>query len=128
MLNHLLISFALLSFSVVSDAAAVPMDVNQTALVAAPNAVLPSEGGMSQGGGSDRDVAEALMAVTTVGCQSDVTCTDIAAALDAPQAGTNHPIQFAAPDESSALQPFIVLLVILAVIVIFLSRKSESTK
>ncbi|HSC66784.1 MAG TPA: hypothetical protein VLC79_03785 [Cellvibrio sp.] len=130
MLNHSLIAFALFSFSVVSDAAAVPMDVNQAALVATPNAVLPREGGLGQGGDSDKDVAEALVAVTMVGCRNNTACTDIAAALKAPQVNANPALsfQFAASDESSALQPFIVLLIILAIIVLFLSRESESTK
>ena len=130
MLNHLLISLALFSFSIVSNAAAIPMDVNQATLAAIPNAVLHPEGDQVQGGGSDKDVAETLTDVVTDSCQGNVACADAVIAADVPRIDKNQSLNtlFAMQDRSSALQPFVVLLLILTVIVIFLSRKSESTK
>lgn len=127
MLIHSLITLALISFSMVINAAQIPMDANQAVQVATPNAVLHKDVALYQGGADDKDVA----AVTSTGaldtCLPDVTCvsyeqSDIDEKFHAADGW------FAAEDSSSALQPLLVALMIIVLIVVVLSRKSISTK
>ena len=60
MINHSLISLVLISFSIVTSAAATPTDVNQAVQGAIPNAVLRKDVMLEQGGNSDKDVANLL--------------------------------------------------------------------
>ena len=59
MCKYSLISLALISFSIVSKAAAIPMDADQAVPDAIQNAVLHREVVLVQGGGVDKDVADA---------------------------------------------------------------------
>lgn len=115
MFNHSLTFFALISFSVVSFAAAIPMDADQAVLDAPQNAVSHKDVAAVQGGDSDRDVAE-------------VTADH---AIDSAPAKPGVPAVsnwFAAQDDEGSLQPLVVMLLIVGLIVFFLSRKSSSTK
>lgn len=115
MLNHSLIFLALISFSMVSNAAAIPMDADQAAIDANQNAVLHMEVEVIQGGGADKDVAEVTVdhAVDSESAKPNV------------RAVSNW---FAAQDDDGSLQPLVVMLLIVGLIVYFLSRKSSSTK
>jgi len=127
MLNHSLIFFALISFSIVSHAAAIPMDADQAVADATQNAVLHKEVMVVQGGDSDRDVAAALSVTATDSCVSDAICeqADVAIVDAKPPAVSDW---FAVRESTSALQPVAVLLLVIGLIVFFLSRKSASTK
>lgn len=124
MFNHLLIFIALISFSVVSFAAATPMDAGQATVDATQNAVLHKDVAVIQGGRSDKDVAEVLSVMDTEVCSTDAQCTK--AAVELKTATLNE--WFIDQDNDSALQPVVVLILIIGLIVFFLSRKSSSTK
>lgn len=127
MFNHLLIFLALISFSIVSNAAAIPMDADLAAVDATQNAVLHKEVVIVQGGGTDKDVAEALANEAEDFCSADAICTG----KEISVVHSNSPAVndwFAVEDGASALQPVAVLLLIIGLIVFFLSRKSASTK
>lgn len=115
MFNHSLIFLALISFSIVSHAAAIPMDADLAALDATQNAVLHKEVAVIQGGDSDKDVAEAPAdrAIDTAPAKPDVPAV------------SNW---FAARDDDGDLQPLALLMLIIGLGVFFLSRKSSSTK
>ncbi|HCS64968.1 MAG TPA: hypothetical protein DIW64_13340 [Cellvibrio sp.] len=127
MLNHSLIFLALISFSMVSNAAVIPMDADQAAIDANQNAVLHKDVAAIQGGGSDKDVAEVLSVTTLNSCTADAVCTDAnLSILDAKPTTVND--WFVMRDSTSALQPVAVLLLIIGFIAFFLSRRSTSTK
>lgn len=125
MFNHSLTFLALISFSIVSHAAAIPMDADQATNDATQNAVLHQDVAAMQGGRSDKDVAEAR--VVTASCPAEAICVVANAAHGEvkPQSVSDW---FVVQDSSSALQPVAVLLLIIGLIVFFLSRKSSSTK
>lgn len=127
MFNHSLIFLALISFSIVSHAAAIPMDADQAPVDATQNAVLHKDVAAIQGGDSDKDVADALASTATDSCPADTICavTDTAIVNAKPQKVSDW---FVVQDSASALQPLVVLLLIIGLIVFFLSRKSASTK
>lgn len=127
MINHSLTFLALLSFSIVSNAAAIPMDTDQAVIDATQNAVLHKEVALVQGGDSDKDVAEALTVEAMDSCRANAICNN----TDTSVVKTNPPTVsdwFVVQDSASALQPVAVLLLIIGLIVFFLSRKSTSTK
>ncbi len=127
MFNHSLTFLALLSFSIVSNAAAIPMDTDQAVIDATQNAVLHKEVALVQGGDSDKDVAEALAVVAMGSCRANAICNNV----DNSAVEANSPTVsdwFVVQDSASALQPVAVLLLIIGLIVFFLSRKSTSTK
>lgn len=127
MFNHSLIFLALMSFSIVSFAAAIPMDADQAVLGATQNAVSHKDVAAIQGGDSDRDVAATLANEAMDSCPADTMCT----ATDISVSDANPPVVsdwFVVQDSASALQPVAVLLLIIGLIVFFLSRKSTSTK
>lgn len=127
MLNHSLIFFALISFSIVSHAAAIPMSADQALVDATQNAVLHKDVAAIQGGGSDKDVAEVLAVTTLNSCSVDAVCTDANLSIvDAKPTTVND--WFVIRDSTSALQPVAVLLLIIGFIAFFLSRRSTSTK
>lgn len=127
MFNHSLIFLALISFSIVSHAAAIPMDADQAPVDATQNAVLHKDVAAIQGGDSDRDVAAKTSIVASDSCASGAICTSAdVSIIDAKQPTLND--WFVVRDSSSALQPVAVLLLIIGLIVFFLSRKSASTK
>ncbi len=115
MLNHLLIFFALISFSIVSYAAAIPMDADQVATDAIQNAVLHQEVAVIQGGRADKDVAAAPADIDQGAAP---TKTNVPAVSD----------WFAAQGDEGGLHPQVVLMLIMGLVVFFLSRKSSSTK
>lgn len=127
MLNHSLTFLALLPFSIVSNAAAIPMDADQVVMDATQNAVLHKEVAVVQGGDSDRDVAETVTGAAKNSCPADAICSD----TDTSIMEANPPAVsdwFVVQDSSSRLQPLAVLLLIIGLIMFFLSRKSISTK
>lgn len=127
MFNHPLTFLALMSFSIVSYAAAIPMDADQTVIGATQNAVLHKDVAVIQGGGADRDVADTHANQVIDSCPAGVLC----AVTNVPVADANSPAVndwFVVQDSASALQPVAVLLLIIGFIVFFLSRKSASTK
>lgn len=115
MLNHSLMFLALISFSMVSNAAAIPMDADQAAIDANQNAVLHKEVLVIQGGGADKDVAEV---------PADRAIDAVPAKPDVPAVSN----WFAAQDDEGGLPPLALLLLIIGLAVFFLSRKSSSTK
>lgn len=127
MFNNSLIFLALISFSIVSHAAAIPMDADQATSDATQNAVLHKDVAAIQGGRSDKDVAEVLAVTAVNSCSANVVCADANLSI----VDNNPPTVsdwFAVRDSTSALQPVAVLLLIIGLIVFFLSRKSASTK
>lgn len=121
MLNHSLIFFALLSFSVVAQAAAIPMDEGQAVSGAIQHADAHQDVTLVQGGNTDKDVADDHAIV----CPADTQCDGAAAHIAKPPAANGWML---AGDSTSALQPVAVLLLVIGLIVFFLSRKSASTK
>lgn len=116
MFNHSLMFIALLSFSIATTAAAVPMDVGQAAVSATQNADLHQDVAQDyQGGNSDKDVVN----------MSPSASTD---AFENPQSISPVSLWFTSNDETNYLQPLAVLLVSIGVILRFVSRKSSSTK
>lgn len=126
MFNHLLIALALASFSIVSNAAATLMDADQAASGAIPNAVLHKEVAVNQGGDSDRDVAAVLAASAVDACATDAVCTRPATQATAGVMTAND--WLAAQGDADSVQSFVVFWIIIAVLVFFGVRKSESTK
>jgi hypothetical protein len=127
MFNHSFIFLALISFSIVSNAAAIPMDADQAVIGTTPNAVLHKEVAAAQGGNSDKDVTESLVNEAVDSCSADALCTntDTSLAKHNPPAVSDW---FAVQDDDSVLQPVAALLLMIGLIVFFLSRKSTSTK
>jgi len=132
MCKYSLISLALISFSIVSKAAAIPMDADQAVPDAIQNAVLHREVVLVQGGGVDKDVADALAVTGTDKCASDLSC-----AKDIVQYGviSDTPIyrppsvnDWFVQSSSGSLQPLMACLFLLSSSLIFLSRTSASTK
>lgn len=115
MLNHSLMFLALISFSIVSSAAAIPMDADLAAVDATPNAVLHKDGVIMQGGNTDKDVAEV---------PADRAIDAVPAKPDVPAVSN----WFAAQDDEGGLPPLALLMLIIGLAVFFLSRKSSSTK
>ncbi|MDR7090617.1 hypothetical protein [Cellvibrio fibrivorans] len=115
MLNHSLMFLALISFSIVSSAAAIPMDADLAAVDATPNAVLHKDYVILQGGDVDKDVAEAL---------ADVDVDAAPAKSDLPAVSD----WFAVRDDEGGLQSLALLMLLIGLGVFFLSRKSSSTK
>lgn len=112
MFNHSLIFLALISSSIVSNAAAIPMDADQAVMDATQNAVLYREVAIIQGGDSDKDVTEAPADETSPAKSNPPAVSD----------------WFTTQDDADRLPPVAVLLLIIGLIVFFLSRKSSSTK
>lgn len=127
MFNHSLTFVALMSFSIVSYAAAIPMDADQASVDATQNAVLHKDVAATQGGRSDKDVAEGLAVVTINSCSADMVCADANLSIVDNKPPTIND-WFVVRDSTSALQPVAVLLLIIGLIIFFLSRKSASTK
>lgn len=127
MFNHLLIFFALISFSIVSYTAVIPMDADQVATDAIQNAVLHKEVAVIQGGRADKDVAHALAITAIYSCPVAAICSRTKAAMVDTKSPTVSE-WFVVQGGTSALQPIAVLLLISGLIVLFLSRKSVSTK
>lgn len=127
MFNHSFIFLALISFSIVSNATAIPMDADQAVIGTTPNAVLHKEVAATQGGNSDKDVTESLASKAVDSCSAGAICTntDTSLAKHNPPAVSDW---FAVQDDDSVLQPVAALLLIIGLIVFFLSRKSTSTK
>jgi hypothetical protein len=132
MCKHSLISLALISFSIVSNAAAIPMDANQAAPVAIQNAVLHKDVALVQGGYVDKDVAGVPSVAVTNKCPGDLVCNK-----DDSQyvvIGDTHIYMHQSFNDwfvqgsSGALQSLMVWLILLSSVVFFLSRKSASTK
>lgn len=115
MFNHLLFAIALMTFSLVSSAAATPMDASQ-AVADSTLAVLHKDVTTYQGGTDDKDVS----------VSQPLAPVAMSSAVKAKPLETNN--WFAASSESSSLQPVIVLLGIIGVIVFFIARNSESAK
>lgn len=132
MCKQSLISLALISFSVVSNAAAIPIDADQAMLDATQSAVLYRDVALVQGGGFDKDVAAALAITTMDKCQGDVACNNNempSVVIGDMRIYANQSVSdWFVQGNPSALQPLVVSLILLSVVVFFLSRKSASTK
>lgn len=127
MFSHSLTFIALLSFSIVSHSAAIPMDADQAVMDANHNALLHKDVAEVQGGDYDKDVAEAPVFEATDSCSAVAECLNGNASVIATN--SQKPGDwFVVQESSSALQPLAVLLLIIGLIVFFLSRKSTSTK
>lgn len=110
-------SVALLSSSTVS-ASAIPMDSNLAALSLAQNAV-------EQEIVSDNKAVKNNLNAVVDSCKGNVECIRAGTITAEPQVINGW---FAEQDGYSALQPVIALALIIAVLVVFLARKSISTK
>jgi hypothetical protein len=132
MCKHSLYSLALISFSMVSNAAAIPMDADQAVSDAIQNAILHKDVVMVQGGGSDKDVADALTVTTMNKCQADVACNTAEVpnvAIGDRRIYANQSVgDWFVQGSPATSQPLMVWLIILTVVIFFLSRKSASTK
>ncbi|WP_049630859.1 hypothetical protein [Cellvibrio sp. pealriver] len=116
MFNHFLIFIALLSFSIATTAAAVPMDVGQAALNATQNADLHRDVMEDyQGGNSDKDVTTLAPPAPQPGVS------------DTHAASSVSPL-FSSSQETRRVHPLAILLVSAGVIVLLVSRNSSSTK
>ncbi|WP_331345978.1 hypothetical protein [Cellvibrio sp. UBA7661] len=115
MFNHFLIVIALLSFSIATTAAAVPMDVGQAALVSTQNADLHKDVAQAQGGNSDKDVANISPAPSQVVPDDTHTVSSVGSL-------------FVAQQETNRVHPLTVLFVSIGLVVLFISRNSSSTK
>jgi|GEM_PF-2916320 len=133
MVRQLLIFLALLPFSIVSNAAAIPMDADQAVAVTTPNTVLHQDVMFVQGRISDKDVADITTHATSNACPDAVACGNTDTHAVAVNDARMNPHQAAGirlleQNGTSAVQPLVVLLMIIGLIVYFLSRKSVSTK
>jgi|SRR6187431_240772 hypothetical protein len=128
MCKQSLISLALISFSIASSTAAIPMDADQALLDATQSAILHNEVALVQGGNFDKDVA----AATFNQCQNGAACTTAPAqnvVVGNARVYVNQSVgDWFVQGSSSALPPLVVWLIIMAGIFFFLSRKSASTK
>lgn len=127
MFNHSLIYLALISFSIVSHAVAIPMDADQAVGDATHNAVLHKDVAAIQGGRSDKDVAEVLAVTTLNSCATGGVCVDAKLSMVGAKPPTVND-WVVVRDSTSVLQPVAVLLLIIGLIAFFLSRKCPSTK
>lgn len=112
-----LTSAALFSSSTVS-AIAIPMDSSQATLSLAQHTV-------AQDVALDNKVAENHLVVAADSCKGNAECISAGTVTTETQAINSW---FAEQDGYSAMQPVIALILIIAVLVVFLSRKSTSTK
>lgn len=112
-----LTSAALFSSSTVSTVA-IPIDSNQAMLSLAQNTA-------AQEAAPDNKAAENHLVVATESCKGNAKCVSVGAVATETQAINSW---FAEQDGYSTLQPIIALVLIIAVLVVFLSRKSTSTK
>ena len=110
-------SVALFSYSTVS-AVAIPMDSSQATLSIAQQTVV-------QGVAPVNNLAENNLVAAADSCKGNAECTN--AAMVAPESQAINS-WFAEQDGYSTLQPVIALVLIVVVLVVFLSRKSTSTK
>lgn len=132
MYRYSLIPLALISFSIASNAAAIPMDADQAMLGAIQNAALYKEVMLVQGGDSDKDVVEVLIVVIMDDCQVGWSCSQNEIQDDAIDnllfyqhyLVSNGLVQTG----PSVLQPLIVLLLLLFCVVFFIFDKSTSEK
>ena len=128
MIKYPLIFIALISFSIVSSAAAIPTDAGQAISVTIPNAVLHKEVAVIQGGDSDKDVAAVLTVAAIDVCSSEAACNGYKASTVGNTNTQSMDGWFVAQESTSVLQPVMVLVLIIGFIVFFLMRKSTSTK
>lgn len=125
MFSYSLMFLAFISFAAASYTVATPMDAGQSVVVAGQNPVLHTDVSVAQGGISDKDVGEVAVIVADNPCYLSSACTR----ADVPIVGKQTPNDWVVTsNSSSAIQPFVALLLIICVIVFFLSRKSVSTK
>jgi len=126
MCKQSLISLALISFSIASTAAAIPMDADQAMLDAAQSAILHKEVALVQGGDFDKDVAAGAF------CQDGTACTTVDmqnVVVGDARVYTNQSVgDWFVQGSPGALPPLVVWLMIIAGLIFFLSRKSSSTK
>lgn len=129
MCKHSLISLALISFSIVSTAAAIPMDADQAVLDAIQNVVLHKEVVLVEGGGFDKDVAD-FSAINI--CQNDAACSRAGARYvkigDTPIYMHQSVSDWFVEDSPGTLQSLMGWLTAMTFLFFFLSRKSTSTK
>ena len=120
MFRYLLISLALISFSIVSNATVIPMDADQVVSNAIQNAVLHKEVVLVQGGGADKDVADIPSVIDMHSCRDNAACST----------ATVHQSvgDWFAQDTSGGSPRLIGWLIVLGSVAFFLSRKSASTK
>jgi hypothetical protein len=122
MINHLLIYLSLFSFSVVAHAVTSPVEVNPALSATTQSTVLHKEIVRADA----KNDAIGVSANTNIdSCQNNIACSSAIAASNNPQYANNL---LAEQESSSALQPLFVLVLIIAILGIFLSRKSISTK
>jgi hypothetical protein len=120
MFRYILISLALISFSIVSNATVIPMDADQAVSDAIQNAVLHKEVVLVQGGGADKDVADVPSAIGMHSCRDDAACST---------ASVHQSLgDWFAQDSSGGSPRLIGWLIILGSVAFFLSCKSASTK
>lgn len=132
MCNQSLISFVLISFSIVSAAAAIPLDADQAVPDTFQNAVLHKEVVWVQGGGSDKDVVDTFAVTTMDKCQGDLACNKNplqSGVIGDTRIYMHQSINdWFVPGSSGSLPTLMVWWILLAAVVFFLSRKSASTK
>jgi len=117
MFTHSYTSVALFSSSTVS-AVAIPVDSSQATLSLAQQTV-------AQEVAQVNNLAENNLVAAADSCKRNTECINAATVAPESQAINSW---FAEQDGYSTLQPVIALVLIMAVLVVFLSRKSTSTK
>ena len=129
MCKHSLIPLALISFSIVSTAAAIPMDADQAVLDAVQNVVLHKEVALVEGGGFDKDVAD-FSAVNI--CQNDAACSRAGVRYvkigDTPIYMHQSVSDWFAEDSPGTLQSLMGWLTAMTFLFFFFFCKSTSTK
>jgi hypothetical protein len=123
MATHSLITLSLFFYSLTSRAAATPLDANQADI--AQNPVIYKEAATLPVGKMEKDINQPLAVVAADSCPDNAACLGASAVVEKPHSITD---QFVQQDGDSALQPFVVLVLIIAILFVFLSRKTSSTK
>ncbi len=126
-----LISLALISFSIATNATAIPMDADQVVPDAIQNAVLHRDVMLVQGGGSDKDVVEVLIVADLDGCQPDWNCSpDEIRNVPGDMRIYQHYLvnNWLVETGSVTLHSLMVLLILLSCVAFFLLSKSASAK
>ena len=126
MLYRSLIFLALLSFSIASKAAAIPMDAGQAAAGAIQHADTHQDVIQAQGGNADKDVTHVARAGD--GCAKQGACAMLSPVQAQIKSIKKVDDLLALGDESSAVSALIAMLVIVGGLMLYAFHRSPSMK
>jgi hypothetical protein len=128
MVHHLLILIALMTFSIATHAAAIPMDAGQAARDATQNADFHQEVARVQGGDADKEVADSYQPVVQPQCAEAGVCTGVGIAKAPLKSIATFNDLLALDGESSAASALIAMLIIVGSLMFYSFRRASSMK